>query len=186
MQRGLVEPRLRRRRHRDEAHDQDGVPGHAVVLVDRLGVVHASEHAGQVVLRDADEGLQEEEDVGDEAEDGVRGLEVQAVVVDLVILDDDEAGEEGEDGGEVEDGVDVGALLLLLGGVGRLQEEDGLRGEEYPGGIEELVSGEVSGGRGEWSRSLARETYRVRGEETERLDEDGGPNCCCELRLLAR
>lgn len=150
MQRGLVEARLRRRRHRDEAHDQDDVPGHAMVLVDRLGVVHAPEHARRVVLRDADDGLQEEEDVGGEAEDGVRGLEVRAGVGDLVVFDDDEAGEEGEDGGEVEDGVDVGALLLLLGGVGRLQEEDGLRGEEDAGGIEELVrvrlgAGEVSG-----------------------------------------
>lgn len=109
-----------------------------MVLVDRLGVVDASEDRRDVVLGDADEGLEDEEDVGEQAEDGVRGAEVLAVVGDFVVFDDDEAGDEGEDAGAVEDGVDAGALLLLLGGVGRLEDEDCLGGEEDAGGVEEL------------------------------------------------
>lgn len=34
--------------------------------------------------------------------------------------------------------MNVGALLLLLGGVGGLEKEDGLGGEEDAGGVEEL------------------------------------------------
>lgn len=45
---------------------------------------------------------------------------------DFVVLDDDEGGEKGEDGGGVEDGVDVGSCAFLGGGVGGLEEEDGL------------------------------------------------------------
>lgn len=70
-----------------------------MVLVDGLGVVHAPEHTRRVVLRYPDNGLQEEEDVGDEPEDGVWGLEMRATVGDLVVFDDDEGGDEGEDGG---------------------------------------------------------------------------------------
>lgn len=33
----------------------------------------------------------------------------------------------------------VGALAFLLGGVGRLEEEDGLDGQEEAGGIEKLL-----------------------------------------------
>lgn len=50
--------------------------------------------------------------------------------------------------------MDVGALLFLFGGVGRLEEEDGLGGEEDAGGVEELVDEVVvSGGGGCESKS---------------------------------
>lgn len=45
-----------------------------------------------------------------------------AGVGDFVVFDDDEAGEEGEDGGAVEDGVDVCAGAFLGGGVGGLED----------------------------------------------------------------
>lgn len=138
MQGILVGACLRRGGDGDETHEQDEVAAHAVVLVDFLGVVDATEQGRDVVLGDSDDGLEEEEDVGDEAKDGVRGLEVVAAVGDFVVFDHDEGGDEGEDRGQVEDGVEVGALFLLLGRVGRLQEEDGLGGEEDAGGIEEL------------------------------------------------
>lgn len=41
---------------------------------------------------------------------------------EFVVFDDDEAGEEGEGGGGVEDGVDEGALGFLGGGVGWLED----------------------------------------------------------------
>lgn len=141
MQHPLIEPCLRRRRHRHETHHQDRIPAHAMILVDLLCVSHAAEDGRGVELCDANGGLDEEEDIGDEAEDGVRGLEVRAAVGDFVVFDDDEGGEEREDGGGVEGGVDVGALGFLLGGVGGLEEEDGLCGEEDAGGVEELGEG---------------------------------------------
>ena len=112
-----------------------------MILPHRLRVLHAPVHGREVVLRDAHDGLDEEDDVGDEAKDGVRGLEVRAGVGDLVVFDDDEAGEEGEDGGAVQEGVDGGALAFLGRGVGWLEDEDGLGGEEDAGRVEELAVG---------------------------------------------
>lgn len=80
-------------------------------------------------------------------------------VADFVVFDDDEAGEEGEDGGAVEDGVDVCAGAFLRRGVGGLEDKDGLGCEEDAGAVEEGVG----------------------GEEDDRVDEDGGPDCGCEL-----
>ena len=61
-------------------------------------------------------------------------------VRELVVLDHDEAGDEGEQAGGVEQGVDDGAGLLLFRGMGGLQDEDALRDEQEAGGVEELGS----------------------------------------------
>lgn len=45
-----------------------------------------------------------------------------AAVGNFVVFDDDEAGDEGEDTDAIKDGVDIGALLLLFGGVSRLED----------------------------------------------------------------
>ena len=76
----------------------------------------------------------------------MRGLEVDAAVVELVVLDDDEAGDGGEQRDVVERRVGVGALFLLLGGVRGLQDEDALDEEEEGGGVEELGLDVSSGG----------------------------------------
>ena len=55
--------------------------------------------------------------------------------------------------------MDVCALVFLFGGVGRLEDEDGLGGEEDTGGVEE----------------------RMCGEEVEGMEEDAGPDGCGEL-----
>ena len=55
--------------------------------------------------------------------------------------------------------MDVCAEGFLVRGVGWLEEEDGLGGEEEGGAVEEGVG----------------------GEEDEGVDEDGGPDCGCEL-----
>ena len=72
-----------------------------MILVDTLRSLRAPEYTRGIVLGDADDRLQEEEDVGDEAEDGVGGFEMCAGVGDLVVFDDDEGGKEGEDGCQV-------------------------------------------------------------------------------------
>lgn len=98
-----------------------------------LRIVHAAIHSGSVVLREAHESLQEYEDVENEAENGVRRLEVGVAGAALVNLDNDEAGEEGGDAEEVEEEVGGCAGTFLAGGVGWLKDEGGLRGEEEAG-----------------------------------------------------
>ena len=69
-----------------------------MVLVQLLRILHPAVQRRHKVLSDPDDGLDEDEDVCDEPEDGVRGHEVRAAVADLVVLDYDEAGESGEEG----------------------------------------------------------------------------------------
>jgi hypothetical protein len=69
----------------------------------------------------------------------VGGFEVHAVVGGFVVVDDDETGDGGEEGGGVQGGVDVGALFLLFGGVGGLEDEGGLDEEEEGRGVEKLL-----------------------------------------------
>ncbi len=183
MQHVLVEPSLRGGRDSHKAHNQYHVATHTMILVDALSLVRAPEYTGCIVLGDADDRLDEEENVCDETEDGVRGFEVRARVGDLVVFDDDEGGNEGQNGGQVQDAVDVGTLLFLFGGVCGLEEEDGLSGQEDAGGIEKLekqrllVENRLSNGEhGTW------ELYGVGGEQHERLDKDGGPDRRCQLR----
>ena len=54
-------------------------------------------------------------------------------VAEFVVFDDDEAGDGGQGCDVVEGGVDVGALFLLFGGVGWLEDEDALDEEEDGG-----------------------------------------------------
>ena len=109
-----------------------------MVLIQCFRLLHAAINPGREVLRDPHHGLQDDQDVGDEAEDGVRALEVDAPVVELVVLDDHQPGHGGEERDVVQRGVRVGALFLLLGRVCWLENEDGLDEEEEGGGVEEL------------------------------------------------
>ena len=65
MERHLVEARLRGRADRRQAQHHNDVPAHTVVLPHRFRVVDAAIDAGRVVLSEADDGLQHEDDVGD-------------------------------------------------------------------------------------------------------------------------
>lgn len=129
----------------------DDIAADAVVLVDRLGVVDAAVQAGRVVLREADDGLDVEQNVECQTEDGVRGCKVLVPRAGFVDLDDDQAG--GQRGGakEVEEQVGKCARALLIGGVGGLEDEGGLDGEEEAGRVEELEDEVSDGGR---SRAL--------------------------------
>ena len=109
-----------------------------MVLVQLLRILHTTIQRGHKVLRDSHDRLDEDQDVGDESEDSVWGDEVGAAVADLVVFDHDQAGESGEQGDVVEGGVRVGALFLLGGCVGWLDDEDALDEEEEGGGVEEL------------------------------------------------
>lgn len=109
-----------------------------MVFPDGLRIVNPAVQVREVVLRDTDNGLDSEDDVGDQPEDGVGGLEMRASVADLVVLDYDQAGKEGQDRSAIKDGVNVGASTFLLRCVGRLEDEDCLSSQENAGGVEEL------------------------------------------------
>lgn len=63
---------------------------------------------------------------------------MRAVVIDLVVLDDDKTSDGGKDGDIVECSVCECTLLLLLCGMCRLDDENALYEEEDGGGVEEL------------------------------------------------
>lgn len=115
-----------RRAHSSQPQRHNHVPAHPVVLPHGLGILLAPVQRRGVILREADDGLQEQKDVGYEAEDGVRRLEVLVAGALLVDLDDDEAGEQGGDAEEVEDEVPGRAVAFLGRGVRGLEDEDGL------------------------------------------------------------
>lgn len=136
VQRHLIEIRLRRRADCHQQHDQHDIAAHSVILVHSLGVVNAAIDFGRVVLREADEGLQNQQDVRHQAKDGMDRLEVR--VVTLVVDDDDQAGEQGEDAREVEDKVGIRTYTLLRRGVRWLEDENGLGNKEESSRVEEL------------------------------------------------
>lgn len=182
----IVETGPGRRRHRRHPHPHDRVPAHPVVLVQALGPGRAAVDPGREQRREADEALHAHEDVRGEPEDGVRGLEVvRRRGLELVVLDEDEAGREGEEARVVERGVRVGGAGLgggLRGG-GGLQDEDRLGEEQQAGCVEELrgrrgrrsVSCWDVSGRG-GGRASEGATHRVRGEQDDVLAQHFQPH----------
>lgn len=55
-----------------ETQNQYHVTTHTVILVDTFRILDATKDVGGIVLSDADDRLQEEENVSDETEDGMR------------------------------------------------------------------------------------------------------------------
>lgn len=147
-----------------------------MVFVDALGIFYGPKDRWGVKLRDPDDGLQEEQDVGNNAKDGMGGFEVHARMRDFIVLDHYEAGDKGEGAGGVEDGVDMSALHLLLRGMRWLEEEDALSDEEDTGRIKELERVDVSGEND--GAECQMKTYRMGGEEDERrVYENRRPYC---------
>lgn len=104
-----------------------------MILIASLRIANATEQRRGVERHEPDKSLHDEERVDGETEAGVHRREVLAVVGSFVVDDNGEPAEQGEDAQEVEGGVRVGADALLSGGVGGLEEEDGLGDEEEPG-----------------------------------------------------
>ena len=66
-----VETRLSRQCNCDERHHDQHVAADSMILVQCLCVVHAAIDLRSVELGETDQGLDDEEDVGDEAHDAV-------------------------------------------------------------------------------------------------------------------
>lgn len=134
----LIVRRLSGRRHRDEEQGNDQVPTHAMILVNGFGIVDAAVEGRKVKLGEANQGLNQQQNVGGEADNGVGRLKVGTIVGGFIVIDDNKGGEKSEKGGSVESGVDVSAESLLIGGVGGLYDQDRLSAEENPGRVEQL------------------------------------------------
>lgn len=129
MQRALIIIRLRCGRDSRQLQHEHYISADAVILVDLLAIVYAAEDDdGEEILRDAHGGLQEDQDIGDEAHDAVHGVEAVFWVGGFVYLDDDKGGYEAEVGEGEKAEVGQGAAALLGRGVGWLEDEDGLGG----------------------------------------------------------
>lgn len=111
-----------------------------MILVKALSIIHTPIDPRSEVLRESDKSLQRNQDICYETQNGMRRFEVCAVVVELVVFDDDKASDGCENSDIVEGCVRVGALFLLLGSVRGLEDEDALDEEEEGGGIKELCS----------------------------------------------
>lgn len=134
----LIVRRLGGRHYGDREHDDEQIPAGAVILVNGLGVVDAAIKRWDVKLGKANQGLDEQQDVGGEADNGVGGLEVSAVVAGLIVINDNKGSQESEKGSAVENRVDVSAESLLLGSMRGLEDQNGLDAEEDPGRVEQL------------------------------------------------
>ena len=101
-----------------------------MVLVQLLCIVLSARQSWQEILRDTNESLDDEEDVGYKTKDGVRRLEVNAVVSDLVVFDDDQTGDGGEECNFIQTCVPPCTVLFLVFGMRRLKDEHSLGEEE--------------------------------------------------------
>lgn len=123
-----------------QLQQQNQIPAQTMVFVHLFrGLDAPKDERGEEELRAADGGLQHDDDVRDEAQDGVGRLETGLRMRGLVELDDDEGGEEGQVGQGDQAKVGEGAAFLLDGRARGLQDEDGLGGEEDAGRVEELA-----------------------------------------------
>lgn len=135
-----VVARLRGGSHGGQRQHEDEVAGHAVIFVNLLCAVDTAPEAGGEVLREANNGLDDDQDVSDDAENGMGGLKMVEAAAGLVDLNDNQASDEGDDAQLVEAKVDVGTMALLLSRVRGLQDQDALSEEQDAGGIEKLLA----------------------------------------------
>lgn len=179
----LVETRLDGGGHGGQGQNQNDIAAGAMVFVNRLCVVDRAEERWGVILGDTDDGLNEEEDVHNHAEDVMRSAKVGAIVSELVVFDDDEPADKGQDADPVDDGVDLGAFSFLPRRVGGLEKQDCLGVEKKTGQVKKLsrttLVSKHSKGELVWG------FYRVEGEEGQGGEEDIGPHSRRQLENVS-
>lgn len=139
-----------------------------MVLPGRLSIFHAPKRTWHGPHEDAERSLADDDDSGRNAEEGVKGLEVRDVALDLVGLDDGYTSHEGQPGQSHDADVQPRALPLPLGvgGRRRLQDQDADQGDGDGGALEKGVR------REERQEFLAQR--RVPDLEAEHDDADEG------------
>lgn len=130
-----------------------------MVLVHRLSIALAPEDLREEEHGDTNSSLHDHEGVCDQAEDRMRGLEVRDAVLDFVVLDNHQAGDQQGNTQVVEGSMGIGTLDLLVLCMRRLEDERALRDEQNTRAVEE----------------------RMGGEEDEVVAEDGAPDYARKL-----
>lgn len=97
-----------------------------MIFVHRLCLLHPAVKAGGEVLREPDEGLDEQQPISHHPKPSMRGGEVRGGVAELIHFYHHERCDECTDCRDVEAEVGERAGVLLRGGVRGLEEEDGL------------------------------------------------------------
>ena len=134
----LVVVRLRGSCDGRKQHQENEVSADTVVLVQLLCILLAAVDLRHKVLREANKSLNENKDVRDQTQDRVGRDEVCAIVGNLVVLDDDEAGDTAREGEVIESSVSPSAVLLLLRCVRGLEDKDALGEEQDCCRVEQL------------------------------------------------
>lgn len=152
-----IEPREHGTDHGSDNQGVEQVAAGAVVLPHLLGILDSAKHTGDPPHQEPDEVLRQQHKARGDAQVPMDAVEVRVgPLLDFVGLDDEHARAEEEEAQQVERGVQTGADFLLVGGPGRLEDQDGLGQSENAGGLEEGVRTE--------------EGYQGR------IAEDGGPD----------
>lgn len=135
-----VEVGVHSRHHGGQKQRMQQVPAHAVVLPHALCLFDSAKHARDPPHGEPDRILQRQHDARCDAQVAMYGVEVAGgALLDLVGLDEQDAGGEERKGEQVEGGVVARADELFLGGPGRLEDQNGFGEGEHAGGLEERV-----------------------------------------------
>lgn len=135
----LVVIRLGRRAHGGQTQRKDDISSPPMILVDSFRFLDAAKEPGGKKLQRADDRLKDHEDVGGEAHNCMRRLEMRSVTFELVDLDHYECSDEGCNGYILYNRVDVGSQPLLLLSVGRLEYQDALGEQQECRGVQQLL-----------------------------------------------
>lgn len=157
----FVERSLRSRCNCHQRQREHNVAAHPVVLVHSLRIILTAESLRDEEHSDTNSSLHNHEGVCDETKDGMWGLEVRDAVLDFVVLNNDQAGNEESNAQVIQSGMGIGALDFLVLCMRRLEDERALRDEQNAGAVKE----------------------RVGREEDEVVAEDGAPDNASELPI---
>jgi hypothetical protein len=124
---GLIPVRLRGRADGSKADKQRDIAARTMVFPDGLGLGLAAIETGCEVLRRANECLQTDQHIENDAEVVVHGDEVGPAVRDFVGFNHNQPGEQCQHRYAVQRPVQFRAMLLLSSRLGRLQDQNRLR-----------------------------------------------------------
>lgn len=139
-----IKVRVDGRHHRSEYERIEQIPAHAVIFPNFFRILDAAKRKpGDPPHGKAHDILQRQDHACRHAEVAMDRVEMAAgALLDLVGLDEQDAGGEEEERQQVEGGVVAGAEGLFLWGPGGLEDEDGFGQGEDAGGLEEGVGAE--------------------------------------------
>jgi hypothetical protein len=170
MQHKHVVGRLRRRAHRGQQQCQHHISRPAVVLPDLLRILLPTVDAGNPVLGQSHQGLEEKKDISHQAQNSMGRFEVGVSRRVLVVGNDGKTRNQRTNTNSIGSRVDPRSLTLLRRGMCWLKHQHGLGHEDDPRRVQQLrpVSNGFSNRHGFFA-------YRMRRKKRQAFAEDGSP-----------